>query len=274
MQGWWLQGKTIGPLGYPMTEEAASLLEAELAGKTADYHRRRVDHKAETIDSERTDVSWITSETVDHDKEILRASGMDDKIFAKNPIVTLNHSYYMPPVGECLWRVRLTENGQTGVKAATRYPKRPKDWAEQDAWVPDTVWSLVKAGLVRGKSIGFLTKKAHAPTEEEIQKNPSLVGVRRIVDEWVLLEYCVCWTPANPDAVVEAVGKAGLDEVSLKALGVEPPSRGKEKKATVTTFATPAEVLKEANRIVGGTDWDAMLRSWVRDGIDLARGKV
>jgi hypothetical protein len=39
-------------------------------------------------------------------------------------------------------------------------------------------------------------------------KSPAeLTQVRRVVDEWVLLEYC-CWLPVNPEVVTEVVAKA------------------------------------------------------------------
>jgi hypothetical protein len=74
-------------------------------------------------------------------------------------------------------------------------PTRPDEWTDP-VWPSDTAWSLVKSGLMGGKSTSFLTLKAHAPTDEEAKRRPDLQRVRRIVDEWPF-----------PEAVVEAVSK-------------------------------------------------------------------
>jgi hypothetical protein len=58
-----------------------------------------------------------------------------------------------------------------------------------------------------GKSIGFLPTKSHAPTDDEIKKNADLQDVRRIIDEWLLLEYACVYIPCQQNAVVEAVSK-------------------------------------------------------------------
>src|SRR5439155_21793921 len=62
-------------------------------------------------------------------------------------------------------------------------------------------------GLLMGKSIGFLPTKAHAPTDDEIKKDADLQSVRRIIDEWLLLEYACVYLPCQQNAVVEAVSK-------------------------------------------------------------------
>jgi hypothetical protein len=47
---------------------------------------------------ERSDVSWISVETPDRQKEVVIAKGMNDSQFAVNPLVTLEHNYQLPPV--------------------------------------------------------------------------------------------------------------------------------------------------------------------------------
>ena len=44
-------------------------------------------------------MSWITTESVDRTGEVVLARGMDDAQFQGNPLVTLGHAYWMPPVG-------------------------------------------------------------------------------------------------------------------------------------------------------------------------------
>lgn len=119
-----------GPLGFPLTDKQARNLEAILQklGK-ADY-RKTVFTKAPTElnPGERSDVSWISTETPDRYDHIVISKGMDDSQFALNPIVGLNHDYSIPPIGRSLW-LKFVKDGDTrGIKAKTIYPPKPADW--------------------------------------------------------------------------------------------------------------------------------------------------
>src|SRR6266436_6745995 len=96
-------GSAEGPLGFPMLDKQAFALDALLKTLPAEDRTlaRVVTAKApsELLDGERADVSWITTEAIDQDKEIVLSRGMNDGNFKANPIVTLQHCYHMPPVG-------------------------------------------------------------------------------------------------------------------------------------------------------------------------------
>jgi hypothetical protein len=193
-----------------MKDKQAALLEALLKTLPAEDREicRLVTAKApaEILEGERADVSWISTEDVDRQREIVSARGMNDSQFRMNPVVTLQHCYHVPPVGRSLWRKR-DKNGQVrGIKAKTIYPSRPDDWPG-DYWGPDEVFTLVKNGLMNGKSIGFLRLKSHAPSSHEIAAVPELATVGRIIDEWLLLEYACVFLPCNQAALVEQVSK-------------------------------------------------------------------
>ncbi len=79
-----------------------------------------------------------------------------------------------------------------------------------DPWPPDKVLALVQAGLLNGKSIGFLPLKVHLADAKASEKYGWPENTL-VIDEWLLLEYAVCFLPANQDALVESVSKAGLD---------------------------------------------------------------
>src|SRR5450755_2446405 len=76
----------------------------------------------------------------------------------------------MPPVGKSLWRKRVKDGDLAGIKAKTQYPAKPDSWPESDPWPPDRVLSLVQAGLLNGKSIGFLPLKVHVADEKAREK--------------------------------------------------------------------------------------------------------
>ena len=199
------------------------------------------------------------------------ASGFRDDLFAANPVVTLNHAYYRPPVGKSLWRKKAKEGDKRGVKAKTVYPPRPGEWPADQDWDSDYAWSLVKSGLMNGKSIGFLTLKSHAPTPDEIRKNPLLHQVNVIHDEWMLLEYACFWAPINPEAVNEQVSKC------CKSLGIalpEPPPAPPQEPAPLVVF-TPLEQYKAAiDRAVANVNPQALVEKMVREATDRLRGRV
>jgi hypothetical protein len=249
-------GDTEGPLGFPMSDKAARELDALLRTLPDRDYRRAVVEKATTELSpgERADVSWISTESQDRQGEIVLAGGMDDTHFKHNPIVTLGHRYDLAPIGRSLWRRKVRDGQMRGIKAKTQYPPRPADWPD-DVWAPDAAFGLVQTGLMTGKSIGFLTLKAHAPNDHEIAQKPLLKDVSRIVDEWLLLEYACTWLPVNQDAVVEAVSKGS---------GA----------TRVVPFTPLDELAKSLERRLSALDPAALVRSAVEEGWARITGRI
>ncbi|MBI3406945.1 MAG: hypothetical protein HY040_01130 [Planctomycetes bacterium] len=215
--------ETEGPFGLPMKDKQAKALDAilrDLPAAEDSRALRRIQSTrglSELSPESRCDVSWITVETPDHAGDLVLASGMDDSIYQLNPIVTLNHQYNQPPVGRSLWRRKVREGSLVGVKAKTYYLPRPKSWTA-DEWPADKALDLVKAGLLNGKSIGFLPLQLRAPKAEEIAQNPQLEKVRHIITRWLLLEYACCYLPMQPFALVEQVAKSQAPVTSRREL--------------------------------------------------------
>ena len=100
-------GPTEGPLGFPMPDRQARQLDTLLKAlpKSKEHaYRKAVTTKAPTElnPGERSDVSWIATESVDRMQEVVIAKGMNDSQFQANPLVTLQHAYSLPPVGKSL----------------------------------------------------------------------------------------------------------------------------------------------------------------------------
>src|SRR5689334_4007450 len=126
-------GPTEGPLGFPMLDRQARALDALLKTlpKAPEYaYRKAVVGRGPTelAAGERADVSWISTEDPDRGGDVVSARGMNDSQFRANPIVTLNHAYWAPPVGKSLWRKVARDGELKGIKAKTQYPSRPADW--------------------------------------------------------------------------------------------------------------------------------------------------
>lgn len=245
---------TEGPLGFPQTDRQAKALDALLRERPPDpalQYRKAVlfQEPTELLAGDRAEVSWISTEDPDRDHEVVRAGGLDDSHYQLNPIVTLNHCYTTPPVGRSLWRKRLREGERHGIKAKTHYPPRPASWGS-DPWPPDEAFALVQAGLLRGKSIGFLPLEAHAPTDAEVARNPAWREVRLVIDRWLLLEYACVYLPAQPHAVVEAVSKSSI------------------------AFTPLAEIERAIDRCVAAHDVAARARQVVEEVLNRLQGRV
>lgn len=269
-------GTTEGPLGLPMQDRQAFQLESIL--KALPPEDRALKHAVvakaptELLDGERADVSWISTEDIDRDREVVVSKGMNDAHFKLNPLVTLQHAYWRPPVGRSLWRRRVKDGPTVGIKAKTHYPPRPDGWAD-DCWDPDTTFALVKAGLLPGKSIGFIALKSHTPSSQEVADRPGLSDVRRVIDEWLLIEYACVYLPANQAALVEAVSKGAVAVPApvLRALGFDRPLAASQ---PVIPFTPVEEIEKELRRRLECLDLAALIEGRVQEAYDAARGRV
>jgi hypothetical protein len=277
-------GPTEGPLGFPMLDRQARQLDTLLKSMPkSNYHayRKAVVAKAPTElnPGERSDVSWISTESVDRVQEVVVARGMNDSQFQANPLVTLQHAYNMPPVGRSLWRKRVKDGDLVGIKAKTQYPAKPDAWVEGDPWPPDKVLALVQAGLLNGKSIGFLPLKIHLADAKAREKH-NFPADTLVIDEWLLLEYAVCFLPANQDALVESVSKGGLElpDDFLKAIGVDAGLLVKKQAPPAGPAVVPYTPLAEVERAVqqrmAGIDVEALARRAVEEAYGRARGRV
>lgn len=267
-------GAAEGPLGFPQTDKQARELEAllkELPRDDVFRYRKAVVAPATTELSpgERADVSWISTEDPDRTGEVVRAKGMDDRQFALNPIVTLNHCYWAPPAGRSLWRKRVKDGARAGIKAKTVYPALPEAWPAEKDWLPDLAFALVQSDLLRGKSIGFVPVKVHAPDAREAEQH-GWQNVSLVIDEWVLLEYACVFLPAQQHAVVEQVSKSlPVSADWLRSFGLELPA------APAVVPHCRLETFEQVlTRAVAGLDLAGIVERVFRDGLDRARGRV
>ncbi|KKN58284.1 hypothetical protein LCGC14_0553640 [marine sediment metagenome] len=165
-------------------------------------------------------IAWISTDSIDRDKEVLLPKGVDFDSFNKNPVVLWAHDYSGTPVGKAQW-----------VKQGRKYIKAKWEWAETDK--AQEIKQLWDGGFLSAISVGFISKKSHEPTPDEIKKKPDWANVYRIIDEWELLEFSIVPVPANPDALVAAVKELKISEATQKELGIEEV----EEKEVVTTYA-------------------------------------
>ena len=159
-----------------------------------------VDEVKQVDEDERSIVHIISTEQADRMGDIVRAKGMDDENYAKNPVVLFGHDYSSFPVGKSLWRKTTTRNGVKGVMAKTQFA---------DTEEGRKVFELWKDGFLNASSIGFMNKEA-----EPINGENGFVGFD--FKKWELLEYSIVPVPANAGAV--RLSLEGMPEMIAKAL--------------------------------------------------------
>jgi hypothetical protein len=262
-------GVAEGPLGFPLLDKQAFALESLLKALPKDpaYAYRHVTTEKATTElmpGERADVSWISTEDPDRSNEVVLARGMNDGQFQLNPIVTMQHAYWLPPVGRSLWRKRVKDGARAGIKAKTQYPPRPASWPEE-VWPPDAAFALVQNNLLNGKSIGLLPLKVHTPTQEEADKF-GWAKVALVIDEWVLLEYACCYLPCQQNAVVESVSKT-VPPTFLKALGLAAPDPTPN---PVIPFTPLDEIARALQRRIDAINFF----EWAAADLEQRRGRV
>jgi len=155
---------------------------------------------------------------VDRVKERVDPRGLDSTDFLKNPILLAHHSYYHP-IGQ-VTRLEQTNEG-----------------VEFEAWVGDPtkadltemqeeVRSLVKQGILKTVSIGFIPKEIQRPTYND---EGSMIEPL-IILKWELLELSIVGVPCNQDSTFSVVDNGknhtegenknttnkGIDEMSDK----------------------------------------------------------
>lgn len=202
-------GDCTGPLGFPMKSAEAKELETLIS--TLDSNCKEIGFRRTTKmptgvtfeEGERADVSLITTDVIDADREVVMQNGLDWSRFKKAGMpVTWCHMYDCLPVGRAAWVKKYKEGDVNGWLAKTLYTAKPDNWNE--SWFADAVWHMVKEKIIRGKSIGYIPTKMRAPTEKESKANE---GLRWVFESVTILEYAVTPIQSNPDAVVQEVAK-------------------------------------------------------------------
>lgn len=203
-------------LGVKTTEDMARRIDAELKSLPASAHKlirkSATSPDAEVQPAQRTDTSFVTTRAIDRDNEIVDPAGIELEEYRRNPIVLWGHDEDRP-CGKCLW-IKPDTSGH-GLVAKTYYPVRPAQY--QGDWLPDFVFSMVQADVLRGRSIGFLPLEWRDPNDVELAEVPQL---KNVITRSLLVEYSIVSIPSNPHALLSAVGKGiTFDFWNLKKIG-------------------------------------------------------
>ena len=186
--------------------------------------RKTLDCEVKQI-SEREFEFVASTETMDRDGEVIRASGWQLDNYLKNPVVTWAHDYRSPPIGRSSSVAVDTEKGQL-----INTVEFPPDGAYPFA---DTIRRLVEAGFVKAESVGFVPLEEEGNTEGDLEDTLGLRRgrradntPRRIFTKMELLEIAICPIPANPDALAVAKSVGVITEAEFDQLVTKPEEEG------------------------------------------------
>lgn len=168
-------------------------------------------------DEERTILADVTTQSPDADGDIVIAKGCELDRYLKNPIITINHSYVTEDIVGSAKQIEMLDD-------RIRFKIKLNDTDKAL-----NLWKQIKAGDIRGNSIGFLIKEAFVKGTKEfdnIAKSLNinkLDGVNRVITKFKLIENSIVALPCNPDALNVEVSKKELikeDIVEVKEVEV------------------------------------------------------
>lgn len=134
--------------------------------------------------------AMISTEAVDRQGDIVRATGAKLDNYMKNPVVLWAHDYGEMPVARTL---SIEIMAGKGLKARFQFP----EWGVSER--ADEVRRLWAAGFLNATSIGF-----QPITAQPLGDRNDFWGPQEFV-EWELLEYSIVPVPANQEALRLAV---------------------------------------------------------------------
>ena len=159
----------------------------------------------------------LTTDSVDRDGEVLIPQGMNAKEFEKNPVLFYNHEYDNP-IGK-VTNIKRVDNAVLG---DLEFAKRPASY--QGEFFPEFVEPLVRQGIVKGVSVGFMPEEGGARSANKADRSKFGKRIKRVFNRWKLLEVSIAPLPANQDALIQAVGKGLVSPMQVKAFcGFEVP---------------------------------------------------
>jgi len=164
----------------------------------------------------------ISTSSPDREKDIVSVGGWKLDAYKQNPVVLWAHDYRQPPIAKA---VDVQVIGDRLVASAEFVPKEISPFA-------DSIYQLIKAGFLKGTSVGFRPLKWALNSE------------RGGMDfhEQELLEFSITPVPAHPDALIEA-RDAGIDVEPLRDWAAQTLAHVKSAEAVAVLKATEQPML-------------------------------
>jgi HK97 family phage major capsid protein/HK97 family phage prohead protease len=153
-----------------------------------------------SVDAERRIITgWATTPTPDRVGDVIEPLGVS----FRNPLPLLLHHDQKSPVGV----VTFSTPTKAGIEFVAQLPVVDAPPSLKDR--VDTAWSSIKAGLIRGVSIGFRVR------DQVLNKDTG--GFRILKSE--VLELSLVTVPANADATIASLKSFDLDRPAVPGPG-------------------------------------------------------
>lgn len=160
-------------------------------------------HAVKSIDEEARKATFVIStDEKDRTGEVVEQS-WDLENYKKNPIVLFGHDASKP--GYVLGKATEIVSDKDGNKNITLGTVQfAEEGTSEDA---DTVWKLVKQGILRTVSVGFIPHTFKKLADDDDTD---------VLADNELLEFSIVPIPANPSAVALALGDGSIEEKDAK----------------------------------------------------------
>lgn len=160
-------------------------------------------HAVKSIDEEARKATFVIStDEKDRTGEVVEQS-WDLENYKKNPIVLFGHDPSKP--GYVLGKATEIVSDKDGDKNITLGTVQfAEEGTSEDA---DTVWKLVKQGILRTVSVGFIPHTFKKLADDDDTD---------VLADNELLEFSIVPIPANPSAVALALGDGSIEEKDAK----------------------------------------------------------
>ena len=160
-------------------------------------------HAVKSIDEEARKATFVIStDEKDRTGEVVEQS-WDLENYKKNPIVLFGHDASKP--GYVLGKATEIVSDKDGNKNVTLGTVQfAEEGTSEDA---DTVWKLVKQGILRTVSVGFIPHTFKKLADDDDTD---------VLADNELLEFSIVPIPANPSAVALALGDGSIEEKDAK----------------------------------------------------------
>lgn len=159
----------------------------------------------------------MSDERVDSYGDIVR-SVWDFSIFESNPVAPFAHNWWSAPVGKWIdWRVM--EGTTKGYKGPALFGLLlfPEAAVSEQS---DSMFRLVRSGLVVGNSVGFRPKKVLRVEDPDERATLGLGQWGVVFEESLLLECSPCPIPANPGALADLAKAKSAGDVRAQEVAM------------------------------------------------------
>lgn len=169
------------------------------------YRMASVDEPEEQED-ERSFRFLASDETPDRSGDVIRVKGWDFKHFKSNPVALWGHDSGDLPIGSVFgFEKGAKRDGSPALFESIKYATH-----EQNPKA-EMIYRLVRGGIIKAVSVGFIPTKTASPDTEEKRAALGLGPYGVLYEKQEQIELSQCSIPCNPNALMSAAKAIAKD---------------------------------------------------------------